>query len=342
MSHLELLNAHREVNKLLAKLALGMGKEELNRRVVNLSETWFGERRTSILRLEPKTKTLYLEYAPSLPQVYNDAVEGIEIGPNVGSCGAAAFHKKTVVVEDINQHSNWVPFTDLAHQANLRACWSVPILSSEQTAMGTFAIYSSEPSAPAEHELEVLEMLAALYAVAWEKYQLEDKLYYQARYDPLTKCLNRFALLQQAQDCLNTDLKYISCFFADIDQFKLINDRYGHEVGDKVLSAVGDLLNRTFKGCSLKGRYGGDEFVVFSFSDSKEVFAKLEETFNRQLKSLSLFEGLTISVSVGKSVCEVNRLTSLQILIKQADQQMYRVKHSRRHDRDQGKLIAEY
>ncbi|MEX0333866.1 diguanylate cyclase [Vibrio tubiashii] len=342
MSHLELLTAHREVNKLLAKLALGMGKEELNRRVVDLSESWFGERRASILRLEPNTAKLYLEYAPSLPKLYNDAIEGVEIGANVGSCGAAAYLKQTVVIEDINLHPNWAPFLSLTTQANLRACWSVPILSSEDTAMGTFAIYSSTPSAPAAHELEVLEMLASLYAVAWEKYQLEEQLYYHARYDSLTKCLNRSALLDQVADCLNTDLQYVSCFFADIDQFKLINDRFGHEVGDKVLSTVGALLNQTFKGCSLKGRYGGDEFVVFSFSDSREVFTELEEMFNQQLKNVSPIEGLTIKVSVGKAVCEVSRVTSLQSLIKLADQQMYKVKHQRRHDKDQGKLTAEH
>lgn len=335
MSYLKLLTAHREVNKLLTKLALGMGKEELNRRVVDLSESWFGERRASILRLDRQSQQLYVEYAPSLPDFYNQAVEGVVIGPTVGSCGAAAYSKTIVVVEDINQHPNWNFFSAITQQANLHACWSVPILSSTDAAMGTFAIYSHEPSSPQPYELEVLQMLASLYAVAWEKYELEDQLHYHARYDSLTGCLNRRALLQQASDCLNTDLDYVACFFADIDRFKQINDRYGHEVGDRVLAQVGGVFNQTFDGLSLNGRYGGDEFVAFAFSDDKKTFSRLEKQFTQSLQDLVLVEGLEVHVSLGKSVCEVGRLVSLQQLIQQADKKMYQIKHANRCDPDQ-------
>ncbi|MFM2589094.1 diguanylate cyclase [Vibrio sp. TBV020] len=334
MSYLKLLTAHREVNKLLTKLALGMGRTELNRRVVELSECWFGERKASILRLDANTKKLYLESAPSLPEFYNDAIEGVDIGPEIGSCGAAAYLKQIVVVDDINTHPNWAPFTSLTKAADLHACWSVPILSSKEAVMGTFAIYSATPSEPEAHELEVLEMLASLYAVAWEKYQLEDQLHYHARYDSLTGCLNRRALLQQASDCLNTDLKYVACFFADIDKFKQINDRNGHEVGDKVLAAVGEIFNQTFDTSSLSGRYGGDEFVAFSWSNDPAVFSQLALLFNQRLQAVSTIEDVMIHVSVGTSVCEVDKLTSLQQLIKQADHKMYKVKHSDELDKD--------
>ncbi|UPQ87393.1 sensor domain-containing diguanylate cyclase [Vibrio sinaloensis] len=340
MSYLKLLTAHREVNKLLAKLALGMGKEELNHRVVDLSESWFGERRASILRLDNQDKRLYLEYAPNLPEFYNQAIEGVSIGPNVGSCGAAAYRKSTVVVDNINQHINWAPFTSLTQQANLHACWSVPILSSKKSAMGTFAIYSHEPSTPEAHELEVLEMLASLYAVAWEKYELEHQLHYHARYDSLTRCLNRRALLQRARDCLNTDLDYVACFFADIDQFKQINDHYGHEVGDKVLAQVGECFNQIFTACSLNGRYGGDEFVTFAFANDLQAFEEVEQKFNQQIEQLAVVDGLTVRVSLGKAVAKVFEVASLQQLIKQADQAMYQIKHANRCDQDHGNSAA--
>ena len=328
MSQEKLLTAHREVNKLLTKLALGMGRAELNSRVVDLSEHWFGERRASILRLEAKTGRLYLESAPSLPSFYNDAIDGVEIGPQVGSCGAAAHLKQSVVVDDINTHPNWAPFTSLTQKANLHACWSVPILSTQEAVMGTFAIYSSSPSEPEPHELEVLEMLASLYAVAWEKYQLEEQLHYHARYDSLTGCLNRRALLQQAQDCLNTDLKYVACFFADIDKFKQINDRYGHGLGDKVLANVGQVMNDVFQEMSLAGRYGGDEFVAFSFSNDPNQFSKQAVMFHQQLQQVVLSDEVDIRVSLGSSVIEVDKLICLQALIKQADLKMYKAKHA--------------
>ncbi|WP_394127051.1 diguanylate cyclase [Vibrio hepatarius] len=341
MSYLKLLTAHREVNKLLTKLALGMGRTELNRRVVELSECWFGERKASILRLDADSCRLYLESAPSLPEFYNEAIEGVTIGPKIGSCGAAAYLKQNVVVDNINTHPNWAPFTSLTEEADLHACWSVPIMSSKEAVMGTFAIYSAAPSLPEPHELEVLEMLASLYAVAWEKYQLEDQLYYHARYDSLTGCLNRRALLQQANDCLNTELKYIACFFADIDKFKQINDRNGHEVGDKVLAAVGEVFNQTFEISSLGGRYGGDEFVAFSWSDDPETFSLLAAEFNQRLQNISPVDGVTIRVSVGMAVCEITRMTSLQRLIKRADHAMYKVKHLGALDKDHSNFAQE-
>ncbi|NOI56377.1 GGDEF domain-containing protein [Vibrio coralliilyticus] len=327
MSYNRLLHAHREVNKLLTKLALGMGKAELNRRVVDLSEHWFGERRASILRLDEPTQQLHLEYAPSLPDFYNQAIEGVEIGENVGSCGAAASLKRTVVVEDINHHPNWAPFLSITEKANLRACWSVPILANDQTVMGTFAIYSSQPSKPSEEELEVLEMLASLYAVAWEKYQLEQQLHYHASYDCLTGCLNRRALLQRASDCLNTNLTYVACFFADIDKFKQINDKNGHEAGDVVLTAVGHAFKHCFSESGISGRYGGDEFVAFAFSDDEEALRTLHTELRESLAEITPLHTIEVNVSVGLSIVNIERLDSIECLIKQADKQMYQIKH---------------
>ncbi|GAK23755.1 GGDEF domain protein [Vibrio sp. JCM 19052] len=236
-----LLDAHRAVNRLLGKLALGMERDSLNHEVIKLSEHLFGKRQASILRLHPDTNTLHLEFAPHLPDFYNQAIEGVPIGPDIGSCGAAAFLKQTVVVSDIDHHANWAAFLELTQQAQLRACWSVPIIASDGHVLGTFAIYSNTPSEPHPYELEVLEMLAALYAVALEKYRLEEQLHFHASRDPLTHCFNRRALLTEVDRKINHKCArsaVVGCFFVDIDEFKYINDRFGHETGDQVLVLV--------------------------------------------------------------------------------------------------------
>lgn len=68
-----------------------MERDSLNHEVIKLSERLFGKRQASILRLHPDTNTLHLEFAPHLPDFYNQAIEGVAIGPQIGSCGAAAF-----------------------------------------------------------------------------------------------------------------------------------------------------------------------------------------------------------------------------------------------------------
>ncbi|RYZ73145.1 MAG: PAS domain-containing protein, partial [Proteobacteria bacterium] len=107
--------------------------------------------------------------APRLPDAYNKAIDGIAIGPEVGSCGTAAFTKKTVVASDINTDHRWVNYKDLAHSFGLRACWSVPILSSSDRLLGTFAFYSRTARGPTARELDVIGVAAQTTALIMER-----------------------------------------------------------------------------------------------------------------------------------------------------------------------------
>ena len=327
-----LLEAHRSVNSLLRRLALGLERKELNEKIIQLTEHLFGERMASILMLNPDTQTLHLEHAPNLPQFYNEKIEGVSIGEGIGSCGEAAALKKAVIVSDINQHPNWAAFLPLTQQANLHACWSVPILSSNDHVLGTFAIYSQCPSEPHEFEVEILELLASLYSVALEKYELEDQLQYYATRDSLTRCLNRRALLFEAQKVLEKRCfgeKIMGCMFVDVDKFKSINDTYGHRFGDEILERVAKVLDDATTACAKVGRYGGDEFVVFSCFNSEESFSQTYRVLNSTLQEALYIDGTQFSVSVGMAF-EKNP-NGLSGLIAQADKNMYQIKQSKVH-----------
>jgi diguanylate cyclase (GGDEF)-like protein/PAS domain S-box-containing protein len=99
----------------------------------------------SILLLDEDNKHLRHGAAPSLPDFYNQAIDGLEIGDGVGSCGTAAYRGKTVIVEDVQTHPYWEPFRDLAKRANLHACWSHPIKNNQGRVLGTFAFYHRPP-----------------------------------------------------------------------------------------------------------------------------------------------------------------------------------------------------
>lgn len=114
----------------------------------------------SILLLDAEGKRLRHGAAPSLPPDYNAAIDGIEIGPNVGSCGTAAFTAKTVVVRDIMTDPLWSSFKELAARHELRACWSTPIFASDGTVLGTFAMYHRVPMIPSERDREIVDLLA--------------------------------------------------------------------------------------------------------------------------------------------------------------------------------------
>ena len=122
----------------------------------------------SIMLLDDAGRHLCQGVAPSLPDFYNAAIEGVEIGLGVGSCGTAAFTGERVIVEDIATHPYWVAFKTLAERAGLRACWSQPIVSPQGKVMGTFAIYHREPHGPSALDVAMIEQSAHLASIAIE------------------------------------------------------------------------------------------------------------------------------------------------------------------------------
>jgi PAS domain S-box-containing protein len=131
---------------------------------------------TSILLLDSNGNRLRHGAAPSLPQSYIEAIDGSVIGPSVGSCGTAAYRKEPVIVSDISTDALWVDYRELALANGLRACWSIPILSSDGRVLGTFAIYFREPRSPTPQEHSVIEQITHLASIAVEREQAEDAL----------------------------------------------------------------------------------------------------------------------------------------------------------------------
>lgn len=107
--------------------------------------------------------------APSLPAAYCRAVDGVRIGPQVGSCGTAAYTGEPVLVADIAQDSRWENYRELARQYGLAACWSIPICGSGQNTLGTFAVYYPQPRYPVAEELTSLQRWAWLAGLAIER-----------------------------------------------------------------------------------------------------------------------------------------------------------------------------
>ena len=123
----------------------------------------------SILVLDAEGRRLLLGGAPSLPDEYNDAIHGLEIGPEVGSCGTAAYHDRTVSVFDIENNPLWADFKDIALAHGLRACWSTPIHGSDGRVLGTFANYYRVVRDPSPRDSELTTMVTQLAADAIEQ-----------------------------------------------------------------------------------------------------------------------------------------------------------------------------
>ena len=115
----------------------------------------------SVLLLSPDGKRLLHGAAPSLPPAYCEAIDGIAIGPNVGSCGTVAFLGYAIFVTDIETDPLWKDFSALALAHGLRACWSTPIRDAQDRLIGTFAVYYREPRAPTADEREAIRRIGS-------------------------------------------------------------------------------------------------------------------------------------------------------------------------------------
>ena len=113
---------------------------------------------------------------PSLPDAYNRAIDGAPIGPNVGSCGTAAFRREAVFVEDIANDPLWADYRGLALPLGLRACWSTPIFDAQRRLLGTFAIYYREPARPTPRHLQLIDVGTHIAAIAIARVRTEEAL----------------------------------------------------------------------------------------------------------------------------------------------------------------------
>jgi two-component system, cell cycle sensor histidine kinase and response regulator CckA len=145
-------------------------------RLMRLTETRFEGLLASVLLLDPEGKRLRHAAAPSLPAAYMGAIDGMPIGPSVGSCGSAAYRKEMVIVTDIETDPLWAPYKYLAEPYGLRACWSAPIVSRQGKVLGTFAMYYREVRSPSRAELRLLKAATHFAGIAIEKAQLEERL----------------------------------------------------------------------------------------------------------------------------------------------------------------------
>lgn len=133
--------------------------------------------KASILLLTEDQQHLRHGAAPSLPQAYNKAIDGIAIGPDVGSCGTAAYTKKPIMVTDIEHDPHWKNYNELAKQYHLAACWSTPIFSTKQEVIGTFSMYYPEQRTPRDDDKQVIQFATRTAALIIERKKVEEELW---------------------------------------------------------------------------------------------------------------------------------------------------------------------
>ncbi|MGP6134170.1 diguanylate cyclase [Enterobacter chuandaensis] len=211
-------------------------------------------------------------------------------------------------------------------QAESALC--VPLIAQGE-AIGLLSFQNITPeNAPAR---AYLELMAEALGLALANQRLRDALLEKALFDPLTGLRNRHHL----EDTLHTQMTQamrnsepLSCMMIDIDHFKSINDRFGHEAGDQVIKSVASIVQRVAHDSGLAFRYGGEEFLVLlPGADDQEAHACAQKIYNG-VHELSLRYGLTeigpVDVSIG--IASYPEHAQSDNLLRAADMALYRAK----------------
>jgi len=144
--------------------------------LVKLIEAESEDMLCSVLLLSDDGNHIRHGAAPSLPDAYVKAIDGAPIGPKNGSCGTAMYRGEAVVVSDILTDKLWEDYRDLAAAANLRACWSTPILSGRGKVLGSFAMYYRKPRTPTGDESRLTDVATRIAGLAIERQAAREAL----------------------------------------------------------------------------------------------------------------------------------------------------------------------
>lgn len=165
--------------------------------------------------------------------------------------------------------------------------------------------------------------------------QLENNVLELASLDYLTRLLNRrFFMLNSGEkiDLIKNNKDDFSVAMLDIDNFKIVNDTYGHSSGDKVLKSIAKILKDSCRENEIIGRYGGEEFIIFFSNIDKLVTRLMAERIRKNINGKGIFledygKSINVSVSIGIASCNKKEY-DIDDIIKKADFALYKAKEA--------------
>lgn len=187
-----------------------------------------------------------------------------------------------------------------------------------------------------EEEIDLLSLFSNQVAISLENARLYNEVQQIAIEDTLTKLYNRRGLFEVGSREIARSRRFqrpLTVVMMDIDHFKVVNDTYGHLVGDQVLIGLADLCSKNLRSVDIAGRFGGEEFLILLVENDLESGQAVVERI-RQLTAEQPFPTsagpISITVSVGAAELEES-MTSLNDLIQAADEALYQAKRTGRN-----------
>ncbi|EIO3984128.1 sensor domain-containing diguanylate cyclase [Vibrio vulnificus] len=243
---------------------------------------------------------------------------------DISFCGHAILGTDALIVEDASLDARFADNPLVTGEPHIRFYAGVPLTFEHSSCLGTLCIIDSKPRTLNEDERLDLIDLAKMA-------ERELAATHSAAIDDLTQISNRRGFMTLAKKsmayCEVGDYPY-SIAYLDLNGFKPINDRFGHQEGDHALKAFADTMKKSFRESDVFARLGGDEFVVFMSGASRSVAQIAIQRFTEALQryNQSANRGYDLSFCAGIVSVEPDANISLDELLSQADKAMYQQK----------------
>ncbi len=203
----------------------------------------------------------------------------------------------------------------------------------------THAIIRLRRGAPyvAKEVADVIGLISRMLGATLGSLEHREELERQSTVDQLTELFNRRQFQPSFEDLAETAAArklWLAVGVVDLDDFKGINDSFGHLFGDEVLKQLGIALGNAVRGSDTVFRFGGDEFVILSLVDTEEqalgLFTRVRASANTTLTEMTP-DGRTVTISIGYACCHGDAVEPMNELLAKADQALYRAKAAGRN-----------
>ena len=329
----QLLQLQRDI---LESVAMSNNHTENLNKLCLAAQAMLSNAVASIMLYDKSREHLIVRVAPSIPDEGIQQLNGLVPGPQAGSCGTAVFCKTPIFVENTVTDTRWEFFDQFVADFNIHACWSMPIQTPDDLIIGSFALSSFESRAPNDFQKKLLSIAANLAGIILQRENMEKKLWDMAHLDSLTSLANRTLLNQRINHAITMASRHrhkIALLFIDLDNFKHINDSYGHRIGDETLIKTANTIKKHIRKQDTLSRIGGDEFVLLLETITESVdSSKVAQAILSSLNKTPPIAGSsnTISASIGISIYPDDALSS-EALLRNADTAMYEAKNAGRN-----------
>ena len=324
----ELIAAYRSFNKILKHLPVEKSLPEMLLRVIELTEETFNHRQVSIFLFDDNEK----KFTPFIHKSsYQACNERFMVNPTQIHFEHICSKNKIIISENITSTNEYREYYSLKNINNFNFCYGQPILSSQNKILGIIYSHCPQHSSMTDDEHELLDMAATVCSISIEKNIKEQELDYLASYDFLTKIWNRRAFYHQIKKAIkNIKLKneYLILFYIDINNFKMINDKYGHHFGDRILKKYASKLKNFNDKKTGVARLGGDEFIVYSEVSSLVNANVKKNKIISELQQIKI-DNIIITAAIGSYCIHSENINNTNIdgMIHNADMCMYNNKH---------------